>query len=69
MLAAPAMAWGVLGDPPLWAAATAAALLALGIVCWVVATILRARAERVSPVRVVGRALWAPVRFLLDFTF
>lgn len=69
VLASPVMVWEMFGDPPLWAAAAAATVIALGVACWVVATILQARAERISPVRVVGRALWAPIRFLLDLTF
>lgn len=69
VLASPVMVWGLLGDPPLWAAVPAAVSLALGMVCWTVATILKARADRVSAIRLVGRALWAPFRFVLDHTF
>lgn len=69
VLASPVMAWGVFADPPIWAAVLAAVLIALGMACWMVATILKARADRVSAIRLVGRALWAPIRFLLDFTF
>lgn len=65
VLASPVMVWGLFGDPPVWAAASAAASLALGMVCWTVATIFKARAEQVSAARLVGRVLWAPIRFLL----
>lgn len=69
VLAGPVMLWGLVGAPPLWAAVAAAVVLVLGAACFVTATILKGRADRVHPLRLVGRALWAPIRFLLDFTF
>lgn len=69
LLASPVMAWGLFGDPPLWAAVSAAISIALGMACWVVATVLKGRTEQVSAIRLVERALWAPIRFLFDFTF
>lgn len=69
VFASPGMVWGLLGDPPVWVAAWVALSIGLGIVCWVVASILQGRAEGVSAIRIVGRALWAPIRFLLDLTF
>lgn len=69
VLASPVMVWALFGDPPLWAAVSAAISIALGMACWVVATVLKGRTEKVSAIRLVGRALWAPIRFVLDFTF
>ena len=69
VLASPVMAWELFGEPPLWAVVSATISLALGMACWVVATVLKGRTEQVSAIRIVGRALWAPIRFISDFTF
>ncbi|HZL80627.1 MAG TPA: hypothetical protein VFC06_01590 [Demequina sp.] len=69
VVASPVMVWGIFGTPATWAAIAAAVALGLGMVCFVVATILKSRADGVHPLRVMGRALWAPIRFLIEFTF
>ncbi|MBO3102437.1 hypothetical protein [Cellulomonas fengjieae] len=67
VLAAPVAIWGFFDEPAGWAAASAGVCLTLGIVCWVVATIVDARAEQVSGWRVIGRTLSAPFRYLYHF--
>jgi len=61
--------WDVVGTTPDWALVIALVAIGLGMVCFAVATVLSARAEGVGAWRLIGRMLWAPIRFLLDFTF
>jgi hypothetical protein len=67
VLAAPVMVWGFFDVPPGWAAVAGGVCLTLGVVCWVVATFLEARAEQVSAWRLIGRTLSAPFRYLYHF--
>ena len=68
-LAFPAMAWDAFGTPPEWLSFPALGVLAVGLVCFVVATFLQARFDRVSTARLVGRMLWAPIRFVFELMF
>lgn len=67
VLAVPVLVWGYFTEPPAWAAVWGGVCLTLGVVCWVVATVLDARAEQVSVLRVVWRVLSAPFRYLYLF--
>lgn len=69
LLAAPVMVWSLVGTPAPWAVVAAALLLLGGMACVVVATVLASRSEGVSGLRLAGRVLGAPLRFLRDFTF
>lgn len=63
------MVWSFFAEPPLAAAVVALVAIGLGAVCFTVGTVLKARAERVSPLRLIGRVLWAPIKFVLENTF
>ena len=69
VVASSEITWSTFGTPPTWADLAAAVALGLGMVCTVVAAILRSRAEGASPLLVIGRALWAPIRFVINLPF
>lgn len=58
--------WATVGNPPGAVIGGLVASVAAGMTCFVVAAVLRARAEGVSTLRVIGRVLLAPVRFLFE---
>ena len=60
------LVWDAFATPPAWSTWPAVALLVSGATSWAVAAALQSRAERISPLRMVGRVLWAPIRFLLE---
>jgi hypothetical protein len=68
-LAFPFLVWDTFGTPPDPVMFPVMGLLAVGLVCFVVATFRQARVDRVSKLRLVGRVLWAPIRFVFEFMF
>ena len=68
VVSAPGWTWTTVGDPPTWVAVASITAVGLAMVCVAVAAVLKSRAEGVSVARTVGHALWAPIRFLLDWT-
>ncbi|OJV58825.1 MAG: hypothetical protein BGO38_15870 [Cellulomonas sp. 73-145] len=66
LLAAPVVFWEGFGTAPDWAVVPALLALGLAMVCAVIATVLRSRAEHVSLLRLIGRVLLAPIRLLFD---
>lgn len=69
LLALPVVVWDFFAEPPLVLTVLALVFFGLGALSWLVAAILRAREEQVSAVRLVGRAIAAPFRFLWEFMF
>lgn len=69
VLISPVAVWDFFGHAPLWAETGALVALGLALVCVLVGTVIKGGADRVSALRLIGRLLWAPIRFLFVWTF
>lgn len=66
LLAAPVMFLENFGTAPDWAVVPTLVALGLAMVCAVVATVLKSKADHVSLLRLIGRVLLAPIRLLFS---